>query len=234
MEESERQQQHPFGSYSSLKLLTGCYIAPAIISDRHAVYLGIRREDARVAVSEPLSVHTSVTDAWKILICCKKNWLNSSFSANQSDEDIFKLFTESLHNTYGNCSEDGDNYKVSGNLMAYKAWMEKGNYGDKNNPPPGVVITPLAAVMKQRYKVFCIPVKEESNNFFGNPDDNCIFHINEKYQLLIGEDENLFVCNTYVKAAYVADYANAHNKDTLTSKEKNILTQKAEHLFGKV
>jgi hypothetical protein len=48
-----------------------------------------------------------------------------------------------LLSTYGNQSEESDRYQVSGNIDAFNAWMNQGNYRDKNNPPLGVKITHL-------------------------------------------------------------------------------------------
>jgi len=235
MGEAKRRKQAGLGFDPSLKLITGCYIAPAIISDRHAVYLGIRRKNAHTVNSKFLSVHTSVIDAWKVFTDCEKILLDSSFSFRQSDDEIFRLFLETLHNTYGNHSEGADRYQVAGNLDAFNAWMEEGNYRDKSKPPHGVIITPLTLVVKKRYKVFCTPLKKESKNFYGNPEDNSIFHIGEKFdQPLLGDNKDLLVWKTYANAAYVADYANIHNKDYLTDDEGKALTQEAEHLFCKV
>jgi hypothetical protein len=102
MGEAKRRREAGLGFDPNQKLITGCYIAPAMISDRHTVYLGIRRKKAHIVSTKSLSVHTNVTDAWKFLTCCKEILRNCSFSMNQSDEKVFELFSEMLHNTYGN------------------------------------------------------------------------------------------------------------------------------------
>ncbi len=233
MGEAKRRREAGLGFDPNQKLITGCYIAPAMISDRHTVYLGIRRKKAHIVSTKSLSVHTNVTDAWKFLTCCKEILRNCSFSMNQSDEKVFELFSEMLHNTYGNQSEEGDQFEVSGNIDAFNAWMLQGNYRDKNNPPPGVKITYLTPVVTKRYKVFCTPIKKESKNFYGNAEDNCIFHIGEKFdQPLLGNSKDLLAWKTYVNAAFVADYVNLHNKDSLTADEVQKLTHEAQNMFG--
>jgi len=71
---------------------------------------------------------------------------------------------------------------VTGNLDAFNAWMEEGNYRDKSKPPHGVIITPLTLVVKKRYKVFCTSLKKESKNFYGNPEDNSINNLELSYR----------------------------------------------------
>jgi hypothetical protein len=172
MGEAKRRREAGFGFDPNQKLITGCYMAPALISDRHTVYLGIRRRKAHLVSSKPLSVHTNVTDAWRVLTGCKEILKDCSFSMNQSDEEVFKLFKEMLLSTYGNQSEESDRYQVSGNIDAFNAWMNQGNYRDKNNPPLGVKITHLTSVVRKRYRVFSSPIKKESPKFYGNPEDN--------------------------------------------------------------
>jgi len=233
MGEAKRRREAGLGFDPNQKLITGCYIAPAVISDRHTVYLGIRRRKADLVCSQPLSIHTNITDAWKVLTGCKEILKDFSFSMNQSDEEVFKLFKGMLLSTYGNQSEESDRYQVSGNIDAFNAWMNQGNYRDKNNPPPGVKITHLTSVVRKRYGVFSSPIRKESPKFYGNPEDNSIFHVGESFDRpLMGTKKELFVWQTYVNAAFVADYVNLHNKDSLTADEMQILTDEAQDLFG--
>jgi len=80
MGEAKRRREAGLGFDSNQKLIAGCYIAPAVISDRHTVYLGIRRRKADLACSQPLSIHTNITDAWKVLTGCKEILKDCSFS----------------------------------------------------------------------------------------------------------------------------------------------------------
>jgi len=110
--------------------------------------------------------------------------------------------------------------------------MNQGNYRDKDNPPVGVKITHLTSVVRKRYKVFSSPIKKESSEFYGNPEDNSIFHVGESFDRPIaGTRKELFVWQTYVNAAFVADYVNLHNKDSLTADEMQKLTHQAQDFF---
>lgn len=233
MGESKRRRKAGLGFDPNQKLITGCYIAPAMISDRHTVYMGIRRKKADCAYSQPLSIHTNITDAWKVLRNCKEILKTCSFSMNQSNEEVFKLFKGMLLSTYGNQSEEGDRYQVSGNIDAFNAWMNHGNYRDKDNLPVGVKITPLTSILRKRYKVFISPLKDESPQFYGNPEDNSVFHVGESFDRpLAGTENELFLWQTYTNAAFVADYVNVHNKDSLSADEIQKLTQEALDFFG--
>jgi hypothetical protein len=152
---------------------------------------------------------------------------------NQSDEEVFKLFKEMLLSTYGNQSEEGDRYQVSGNIDAFNAWMNQGNYRDKNNPPLGVKITHLTSVVRKRYRVFSSPIKKESPKFYGNPEDNSIFHVGENFDCPIAGTKNeLFIWQSYVIAGFFADYLNLHDKDSLSAEEAQRLTHEVQDLMN--
>lgn len=232
MGQAKRKQGWGFGFDPNKKVIAGCYIGPAVISDRHAVYLGIRRKNNPIVINKPLSVHTNVIAAWKILEDCIR--ILSDFSFRSSDMKNVELFRQMLHDTYGDRSEEPDRYEVAGDLNAFSEWIGQGHFRNKDEVPQGVFIRHLTPLVKARYKVFCIPFKQESEKFCGNPDDNCVFHVGDRYQPLMGESNETFVWQNYVHAAYVADYANTHNKDYLTSAESQALTEEAKRLFGKV
>ncbi|MEG5055436.1 hypothetical protein [Microcoleus sp. B13-B6] len=214
-------------------LIIGCYLAPAGISDRHTVYLGIRRKNSHGVISKPLSVHTKVTDAFQVLTNCNNVLKKCSFTIKHSDEKIFDSFKEMLLSDYGNQGEVGDRYQVSENIDAFNAWMNQGNYRDKNNPPPGVTITHLTSVVKKRYRVFISPIKEESPKFYGNPEDNSVFHVGESFDRPIAGTQNeLFIWQTYVVAAFFADYLNDHDKDSLSAEEAQRLTHEVQDLMN--
>ena len=214
-------------------LIIGCYLAPAVISDRHTVYLGIRRKNSDIVSSKPLSVHTKVTDAFQVLTDCNELLKKQRFSVNQSDEIIFNLFKEMLLSEYGNHSEQGDRYQVSGNIDAFYAWMNQGNYRDKNNPPPGVTITHLTSVVRKRYRVFSTPMKEESAKFYGNPEDNSVFHVGESFDSPIAGTQNeMFVWQSYVTAAFFADYLNDHDQDSLSAEDAHRLTHEVQDFMN--
>jgi len=233
MGEAKRRREAGLGFDPNQKLITGCYIAPAVISDRHTVYLGIRRRKADLVCSQPLSIHTNITDAWKVLTGCKEILKDCSFSMSQSDEEVFKLFKGMLLSTYGNQSEEGDRYQVSGNIDAFNAWMNQGNYRDKNNPPLGVKITHLTSVVRKRYRVFSSPIKKESSKFYGNPEDNSVFHVGENFDRPIAGTKNeMFIWQSYVIAGFFADYLNLHDKDSLSAQEAQRLTHEVQDLMN--
>lgn len=232
MGEAKLRQQKGLG-FNPQKLITGCYIAPAMISDRHTVYLGIRRKNADLVSSKPLSVHTKVTDAFQVLTDCNKILNKCSFSMNQSDEKVFELFKEMLLSSYGDQSEAGDRYQVSGNIDAFNAWMNQGNYRDKNNPPPGVKITHLTSVVRKRYRVFSSPIRKESPKFYGNPEDNSVFHVGESFDRPIAGTKNeLFIWQSYVIAGFFADDLNLHDKDSLSAEEAQKLTHEVQDFMN--
>lgn len=232
MGEAKRRRKAGLGFDPNQKLITGCYIAPAMISDRHTVYIGIRKK-SNSAFSAPISVHENITDAWKSLTHCKEILKTCSFSRSESEQEVLKVLKEKVVAAYGNQGEEGDRYQISGNINAFNAWMSEGNWRDKDNVPEGVIIIPLTKLVKKRYKVYVTPLKDESPQYYGNPEDNSVFHVGESFDHPIAGTKNeLFIWQSYVIAGFFADYLNLNNKDSLSAEEAQRLTHEVQDLMN--
>lgn len=219
----------------------GCFIAKSTSSDAHAVYLGIGR-GSKPQKGEPkierrlMSPHASITDAWKILGNCQKILSNFSCDINASNDAITQKFVRQLLDTYGDYPDDEGIIKlVSGHKEAF-AWIQNGGTLMDADLPSGIVVQIDKPIVIKTCKVWLmslgVPVPENS---YGNYDDNHVYTIGQTLEKPVCRvADEMYVFSSYVTAAYVADYLNRLNKDSLTAEEVKQLLFESNRIQGKI
>ncbi|MEG3955256.1 hypothetical protein [Microcoleus sp. herbarium2] len=213
-----------------------CFIARSKISDAHAVYLGIGR--GQEVDLRQLDSFLSIVDAWESLSQAKKVLQGFKYHDNQDNDQITRKFISVIHDTFGKLSSDDASCQLSGNTRLGLEWIAQGHDPYRDEPPAGVHIEILKPPVQKKYRVLFIAMKEEPmKSPCGNPEDTHVFSVGKsdaEFLPFIVEDSVMPMYSSYVSAAYMADYLNSRNQDSLSNQEMLRLLYEANQLQGKI
>ena len=211
------------------------FIAQSMLSDAHAVHLGIGRSKG-VEVRRYNSF-SSIVDAWKSLCEAKSVLPKLRYHSQQSNDEISRNLIQLIHNTYGFASNDDANCQLSGDKKAGLEWIAQGANPYTDQPPPGCFVEVTVPPVRKKHKVLLLKNEEKSalNNLSANPENYCVFTVGESHSQLIAQTEKeVFLYSSYVSAAYLADYLNIYHLDTVSGDVRLKLLYEANLLQGKV
>ncbi|MEG3935029.1 MULTISPECIES: hypothetical protein [unclassified Microcoleus] len=230
----EANRRKRFDSNYGNSLNIGCFIAASTSSDAHAVYLGFGRK--RSVERRLISAHASIIDAWKIFVYCQDILSKLKYFHLQSNDQITSNFISSLIGTYGDYSDDDAVYEVSGDKKALMDWLSQGKTILDDDLPSNINVLVVKPPVSKKYKVFWYESQEAPKNTYGNPEENCVFTVgkNSDEPISGGAHKKVILFSSYVTAAYVADYVNRLNRDSLTEEEVKRLLFEANRLQGKI
>ena len=235
---SQKRKNKPFG-FQKTPVYLECFIWKSEASDGHCVYLGIGRENGTF---EHWRIHTfsNVVKAWDY--SCKVRELLRAFRyhSGQKNDQIVLSFLDVIEKTYPDVEHNDGKYEVTGDPDIIKLWEATGNFYGVDTPPPGVNVVCIQPLVFTKYKVLPIEAPKDLqkamvadiNSKCGNPNGYFIYTIGESLDKPFGDSNPIF--NSYVTAAYVADYVNDRKKELLTSEELNNLLVEANILQGKL
>jgi hypothetical protein len=210
-----------------------CFIAQSKSSDAHSVYLGIKRgHEVELRLYNSFA---SIVNAWEDLCRCKKALQAFKYYDNQDNDQISQNFIRFLHDTFGVHSCDDAMYTLSGDTGAALQWLSQGGKPFFDEPPPGVHVEILNPPVKKKYKVLLSKREEPMESQCGNPEDTHVFSVGESIdELFLVEGRIAPIYSSYLSTAYMADYLNSRNQDSLSEQEMLRLLYEANQLQGKI
>jgi len=215
-----------------------CFISKSTVSDAHCVYLGIGRGAEDIQLRRG-SNYASIVDAWAELSRCRKALETFKYRDSQSNDEISQSFWRHVREKFGFFPCDDAAYQIEG-IKTDKnlEWLARANpYCDE--PPPGVIVKIIKPPVQKKHKVLFIRedlTKENSTSLCGNPEDTHVFTVSDKEfeEFVNNPTDKVYLFSSYVSAAYVADYLNLNNIDSLSDEKMKWLLTESNRLQGKI